>query len=408
MSKNKVVHPLHKRIALHPMTALVLLCMGVFIVGSTFKAGADTLTVTAAVHAQPPASPATITSFSDGQHTTESEGDVGGTCPADTYVKVYRNGDFAGVAQCDAQTFHVQVSFAPGANKLQARVFNITDDEGPQSSVITIYYDNVTVTPQQPAQTPTTLSISTIEQQNYRSGIIRLVSSYPTFTGFAPPFSQIIITIHSDSYECRTVANKYGWWSCTLDQELPPGLHTVDIMAITPDGHVLRLPTFTIRVDPTIPGLFRPAPTSPLVIHATYRYQTHYQGELWNWDVSISGGKPPYKVTIDWGDGTTSNRDRDDSQLFTISHNYKDAGTYRPTIRVVDAGGTSNTTSVLQLLAIVKPSNGAPIVSATTPASGITNYLWLIWPTYLAILLMVLSFWLGELEVARKLRLRRH
>jgi len=116
----------------------------------------------------------------------------------------------------------------------------------------------------------------------------------------------------------------------------------------------------------------------------------------------------PYKVVIDWGDGRTSNRDREESDPFTISHSYKDPGTYKPTIRVIDNNGTSDSTAVLQLLAIVKPSNGAPIVNATTPASGITNYMWLLWPTYLAIVLMVLSFWLGELEVARKLRSRRH
>jgi hypothetical protein len=75
---------------------------------------------------------------------------------------------------------------------------------------------------------------------------------------------------------------------------------------------------------------------------------------------------------------------------------------------VIDSNGTSDTAAVLQLLAIVKPTNGAPITSTTTPASGITNYLWLIWPTYLAIVLMVLSFWLGELEISRKLRMRRH
>jgi hypothetical protein len=399
--------PFYKRIALHPITVMVLLCAGVFIVGSTFKAGADSLTVTATVHAQIPTQPAVITSFTD-QHTTDAGADVGGTCPADTYVKVYRNDEFAGVAQCDAQMFHVQVGFVPGVNKLQARVYNITDDEGPQSSPITVYYDNVVVTAQQPPTPPTDLSVSTIDAASYQGGIIRVVGSFPTFTGLAPPFSRIVITIPSDRIVCRTVANKDGWWSCTFTQPLSVGLHTVEVVATTPDGRVLRFPIFTILVADGAAGLQRPTPAAPLLIHAAYRYQTHYQGEQWSWDVGISGGTVPYKVTIDWGDGTMSNRDRDGSDLFTISHSYNNPGVYQPTIRVVDAGGNSNTTMLLQLLAIVKPSNGAPIVSATTPSSGIAQYLWFIWPTYLAIVLMVLSFWLGELEVTRKLRLRRH
>jgi len=409
MTQKRSSHPLHKRIALHPLTVLVLLCVGVFIVGSTFKAGAEDLTVTAAVHAAVPTSPAVITSFTDQQHTTDQQVTVSGTCPTDTYVKLFQNGEFAGVAQCDNGSFSIPISLTPGANKLQAQDYNITDDEGPQSPAITVYYDNVTVTPQQPSQVPTGLTVSTVDAARYRSGFITVVGNYPTFSGLAPPFSKIVITIRSDPVQCFTVANKYGWWSCTFSQQLAEGLHTVEVVATTPDGRVLRFPIFTILVTSGTPGVQRPAAnTSPLTIHASYRYQTHYQGEMWNWDIGITGGTTPYKVTIEWGDGTTSNRDRTDSDTFTISHAYKNPGTYKPTIRVIDSNGTSDTAAVLQLLAIVKPTNGAPITSTTTPASGITNYLWLIWPTYLAIVLMVLSFWLGELEISRKLRMRRH
>lgn len=408
MTQKHIRHPLHKRIALHPVTVLVLLCVGVFIVGSTFKAGADNLTVTAAVHAAVPTEPAVITSVSDQQHVTDQEIDVAGTCPADTYVKIYRNDEFAGVSQCDNGAFHVPVSLTPGANKLQARVFNITDDEGPQSPPITIYYDNVTTNPQQPSQVPTGLSVTTIDGARYQNGILTVVGNYPTFSGLAPPFSKIVITIHSDPVQCFTVANKYGWWSCTFTQSLAEGLHTVEVVATTPDGRVLRFPIFTIRVVNGKPGVQRPVPNAPLTIHTSYRYQAHFQGEMWNWDVSVTGGTPPYSVTIDWGDGNKTNRTRDNSDLFTISHAYKNAGVYRPIIRVIDGGGKSDTASVLQLLAIVKATAGAPGAATTTPTTGIERYLWLIWPTYIAIVLMVLSFWLGELEVSRKLRMRRH
>ena len=399
--------PLHRQFALHPLTLMVLLCSGVFIVGSTFRATAEDLQVTAEVHAAPLTSPAVITSFYDQQHTTEAEGDVAGTCPADSYVKLYRNGTFVGVAQCENGTFHIPVVFEAGANKLEVKAYNVTDDEGPLSPAITVYYDNVSVTPQEPSNVPTGLTVFGVDASRYRDGIIIVTGNYPTFSGFAPPFSRVAITVGPNSIQCLTTANRWGWWSCTFSQALEPGLHSVEVVAVTPDGRALRFPIFYIRVVASQPSLRRDeGDIKPIVINATYRYQARRVDEIWNWDVSVSGGVLPYKVTIDWGDGTTSNRDRDDTSYFTISHAYKHAGTYYPTIRVVDANGQSNRVAVMQLLAIVKPTDGAPMSSSTTPAGGIGHYLWLIWPTYIAILLMVLSFWLGELEVVRKLRLR--
>ena len=101
--------PLHKRLALHPLTVFGLMCLGVFIVGTTFRAGAETLNVTATVHAAPLTSPAIITSHYDQQHTTEAEGDIAGTCPADSYVKLFLNDAFAGVANCESGQFSIPV-----------------------------------------------------------------------------------------------------------------------------------------------------------------------------------------------------------------------------------------------------------------------------------------------------------
>lgn len=384
---------------------MVLLCLGVFIVGTTFRATADTLNVTATVHAAPLTTPAIITSHYDQQHVNESQADVSGTCPADSYVKLFKNDIFSGVAQCIGGTFTIPTTFAPGPNKLQAKAYNITDNEGPVVAPITVFFDNATVSPQEPATVPANLTVTAVDSTPFRPGIMFTTGNYPTFSGFAPPNSRVTVTI--GTLTCRTTASDKGWWSCTFRDRIPAGMQRVEVTGVTPDGRAMRFPTFSIRVVDGQPSLQQPGDAKEIVINATYRYQARYQDQEWHWDVNVEGGIPPYKVTIDWGDGIITNRDRADSEYFTISHAYKQPGVYRPTIRVVDAGGASNRTAIMQLLAIVKPVGGAAPVATTKP-SGIEQYLWLVWPTYIAIILMVFSFWLGEMEVARRLRLRRH
>jgi len=130
-----------------PIIVFVLLCIGVLLVGWTLQAVADDLTVTAQVHAPLPSGPAVIISPANGTHFSTAPISVSGTCPLDTYVKIYRNDFFSGTAICSASgTFQLNIDLFPGTNHLQARVFNITDDEGPPSNIVTVYYD----VPQQP------------------------------------------------------------------------------------------------------------------------------------------------------------------------------------------------------------------------------------------------------------------
>lgn len=112
---------------------------------------ADTLQVTATVSAPLPPGPAIITYPHDQDHFTSPNVTVLGTCPSDTYVELDRNGIFSGVAFCISNTFTIPITLLPGASQLKARVFNITNDEGPQSPAITVYYD----LPQPPVTPPT-------------------------------------------------------------------------------------------------------------------------------------------------------------------------------------------------------------------------------------------------------------
>jgi hypothetical protein len=125
-----------------PYIVFIFLCVGVLLAGWTFQAAADDISVRAKVSAPLPSGPAVITSPGDGTHFTDVPITVAGTCPTDTYIKLYRNDFFSGTAICTTDgNFQLQTDLFPGANQLKARVFNLTDDEGPQPSVVTVYYD---------------------------------------------------------------------------------------------------------------------------------------------------------------------------------------------------------------------------------------------------------------------------
>lgn len=141
---------LHKRIILHPISVFLLLCVGVFMAGMTAFSFAESYTVHAKVSAPLPTLPGSITSPTDQTHVTGPAMTISGDCPADTYIKLYQQDVFSGMAVCGSSdsTYHIDVQLQPGANSFYARIFNLTDDEGPLSDTITVWYD-VPVQPQQ-------------------------------------------------------------------------------------------------------------------------------------------------------------------------------------------------------------------------------------------------------------------
>ena len=127
----------------YPLAAFLFLCAGTFLVASTFGVSADDVLVTASIKAPPISSPAIITSPPDGAHFSSVPITVSGSCPPNAaYIEIFRNGFMGGSAICSASsTFEVQTDLFPGANQLTAHSFNRTDDEGPVSSKVTVYYD---------------------------------------------------------------------------------------------------------------------------------------------------------------------------------------------------------------------------------------------------------------------------
>lgn len=409
VSRRKAVgrRPIHKRVLLHPFTVFMLLCVGVLVAGSTFRGQAVSYDVTATVPAPILTEAAIITDPVANQHVTTDQIVVVGTCPPLSYVKLYRNDLFGGVATCTGGQFSIQTSLLAGANNLQARVLNLTDSEGPSSSAITVYYD-VPVVVEPPAAipvstaVPTALQVANLDTAGYESGIVEEVGANPTVSGYAPPFSDVTVTFYSEPSVCKTKADAKGVWRCTLAKSLPPGIHHVVVVATTTTGKKLTFPTFQVAVIKY---------AEPFVLTSDYKYKARQQGQEVAWTIGVSGGTEPFDLVVDWGDGSNSHLVRPDRSTFDITHTYQNR-TFTDTdydiiINATDARGA---TTVLQLSTVIQ-GIAEPAVGNRSGFEAVSNmvrqWLWVVWPVYVAVVLMALSFWIGERDAYQRFIARR-
>lgn len=133
--------PIHKKVILHPVSIMVLLCVGVFLSLWTYKAIADSYSVTASVMAAPLNSPSVITEPANNSTVYVPTVQLYGSCEYMSYIKLFRNGLFAGVAYCMPDgRFAIKTDLFLGINTLRVDAYNITDNQGPISAPMTIIY----------------------------------------------------------------------------------------------------------------------------------------------------------------------------------------------------------------------------------------------------------------------------
>ncbi len=109
---------------------------------------AGSVGLTGTVPKAAPTVAARITSPAGQQHFSTSPVTVSGVCSAKTMVEIYKNDIFAGSSPCaDNGTFSLSVDLLLGRNALIARVYDVLNQAGPDSSPVTVFYDAV------PAQT---------------------------------------------------------------------------------------------------------------------------------------------------------------------------------------------------------------------------------------------------------------
>lgn len=114
--------------------------------------------------------------------------------------------------------------------------------------------------------------------------------------------------------------------------------------------------------------------------------------------IEILGGRPPYAITIQWGDGTNKLVARNDNVTFNVTHAYPKPGTYQISLQGADSEGR---VAYITTAAIV---NGQPPVAAgSTGTTAVPNELLALWPLLIATIAVVTSFWLGERREKRVL-----
>jgi hypothetical protein len=104
----------------------------------------------------PPTQGATISLPRDGQSFTAIPVTVSGICPKGLLVKLFKNNVFAGSQQCDTGSFSIQIDLFTGSNQLLARVYDALDQNGPDSNLVNVNFNDARgAAPSRPTLTST-------------------------------------------------------------------------------------------------------------------------------------------------------------------------------------------------------------------------------------------------------------
>jgi hypothetical protein len=132
---------------------------------------------------------------------------------------------------------------------------------------------------------------------------------------------------------------------------------------------------------------------SRVVLTSNFARRGANPGDTLEWPVSLSGGTPPYALSVDWGDGKgTDLQSVQFAGTVTLKHVYDNAGTYKVIVKATDTKGSS---AFLQLVGV---ANGAIQSNATgdNNAQVIIRTIVIWWPLLLSVPLIALAFWLGR------------
>lgn len=115
--------------------------------------------------------------------------------------------------------------------------------------------------------------------------------------------------------------------------------------------------------------------------------------------ITVTGGRAPYAINVQWGDSSHTLIPRNDNAVFFATHTYKKPGIYPISLQATDADGR---VAFITVAAIVNGQPDPAIVGTTTTPES-TNMLLALWPLYVATIGIVISFWLGERREKRVL-----
>ena len=189
------------------------------------------------------------------------------------------------------------------------------------------------------------------------------------------------------------LCSQTGSWA--LNMTLLPGVNQLQ-------ASIFNLTNLAGPVSAVTSVVFQSNTVNPLIIKSNI----NYLGVTYNKSVSlyldVEGGNAPYAINVNWGDGSSNLISRLNNGPFNFSHTYiKPSSTHDSYKIVVTTTDYKGNQTVLQLLAVTNENSPFNLVANTSNSSStglgvlskITKY---IWPSYAVVILMLISFWLGE------------
>lgn len=263
---------------------LVALCAVISVGGTAFAVvnpQNSSLGLEATVPGAAPTQAASIGTPSNGQVFSSIPITVAGLCKTGLLIKVFSNNVFVGSATCVNGSYSIKIDLFSGRNDLVARVYDALDQQGPDSNVVSVTFNDA------------------------------------QFIQFGSHVS---------------VTSNYA----------------------------------RLGADP---------------------------GSVLSWPIIVSGGRSPYALSVDWGDGNGNDlRTITFAGEQSITHTYTQAGVYTIVIKASDANGTS------AYLQVVGVGNGKISGALNNAGQGttVTKNVVLWQPLLFALPLLVLTFWLGQ------------
>lgn len=98
--------------------------------------------VSGTVPGPPPSQAATIDIPRNGQSFNTIPITVSGFCPTNTLIEIYKNGVFAGSAECQGTSYSLQIDLFDGRNDLVAKDYDSLNQNGPDSNTVTVNFSS--------------------------------------------------------------------------------------------------------------------------------------------------------------------------------------------------------------------------------------------------------------------------
>lgn len=159
--------------------------------------------------------------------------------------------------------------------------------------------------------------------------------------------------------------------------------------------------TITVTYDDSA----RDAAIPQLIITSNYALRGADAGTPLKWPLAISGGVPPYAISVDWGDGQTTQLPLNRAGNFEVEHTYFEPGVYKMIVRVSDSGGKG---AFIQLVAVANGEAGqdadgtgaTPSLASRVSASFNIPPL----PIYVMFFFIISTFWLGRRYEVKRIK----